>query len=128
MAVRLSALRSGRIDICIKTNFYIKCMCKFILQFFRNKIQVRCVFRAYIYFLQISVAAFCLACILSLSATEGSRVPVSSPQCKFVCHRYLCGVINDSDCRAGEEYMDSRRWCGCCYANCCSACVRTLGT
>jgi hypothetical protein len=82
-------------------------------------------FRPFIYFPQMSAAAFCFACILFVSATEGQNIPI---QCKFVCRPEFCGVTSPSDCHAGEQYVQSRRWCDCCTANCCAACVTTVGT
>jgi hypothetical protein len=78
-----------------------------------------------VYFPQMSAAAFCFACILFLSATKGLR---NSTQCNNVCRRESCGVKIPSDCHAGEQYVRNRRWCKCWLANCCAACVTTVGT
>jgi hypothetical protein len=79
-----------------------------------------------VYFPQISAAAFCFACILLVSATEGqlTRIPF---RCGIVCRPEFCAVKNPSDCQTGEQYVESRRWCLCCLANCCPACVTTVG-
>jgi ABC-type Fe3+-siderophore transport system permease subunit len=84
----------------------------------------------YIYFFfQIVFAVFSFAYVVFLSANHGSGLSIVNPIiCRIPCSFFSCGVTNASDCNAGEHYVQSRRWCLCCGANCCGACVKTVGT
>ncbi|XP_033609253.1 uncharacterized protein LOC117282693 [Cryptotermes secundus] len=79
---------------------------------------------------KIVVAVFSFAYIVLLSANHGSGLSIGNPVvCPPVrCVSLSCGVKNASDCHTGEQYVPvhSRGWCGCCYANCCGACVQTV--
>jgi hypothetical protein len=59
-----------------------------------------------------------------MSATEGIR---QNLVCDIECGPESCGVKGPSNCRAGEQYVKSRIWCGCCLANCCPACFTSVG-
>ncbi|XP_023708604.1 uncharacterized protein LOC111865102 isoform X2 [Cryptotermes secundus] len=77
---------------------------------------------------KIVIAVFSFAYTVLLSANHGSGLSIWPPTvCRFVCSTSACGVTNASDCHTDEQYVQRRRWCDCCFANCCGACVKTIG-
>jgi hypothetical protein len=85
----------------------------------RSNLSEKCV-----HCLQIAASAICVACVLSVSVAANVIIPI----CNIPCRTEFCGVTDPSACSAGEQYVPSRKWCVCCFANCCAACVTTVGT
>jgi hypothetical protein len=81
--------------------------------------------------LQVPVAVFSFALFIYLSVSDTPSAEVVPPwMCRIQCRPTDCNVKNSSDCGEEEVYVssDSWRWCPCCTANCCGACVRVVGT
>jgi hypothetical protein len=74
------------------------------------------------FLLQVPFALFTLALFTFLAVSQA--IPCFVP-CSFFVGQ--CGVTNASACAAGERYVNPKEWCTCCSANCCSACVTTVG-
>ena len=87
------------------------------------------VFMTHTFPLQVLLAVFPLGLFIFPSANQATTAHFRRIVCFIPCSHFgTCGVTNASACVAGEEYVARRKWCLCCGANCCGACVTTVGT